>query len=624
MVCDALPRMQVSPQAAAATLVLAVATYLHGLGSLHILANGDEMIYAQITRATAASGHWLPLVSEMPDMVNTKPPFLFWQGILSTDWGRMWTLTSLRWPSVAWTLGAAAMAGLLAWRASGRGAVGMLAATIYLAFLSTYRYGRPYLTNPPETFWMFGCFFVMLWWRPWSFESRLVFPTIVGLFAGVAVFTKSFAQVVPVVVGLAAWHLHEVRRPDGRPDWHRLVGRSAPGLAWTALLALAIFTAWFAFDPDPAAIWREFVVGENFGKLKAGRSSYLLALLWGRMSVWIYGLSWFTNAGLLAFPLLGTLIRAWQHRGEAGAIERLLWIWAAVLFAVFCLPTQRSGRYLLEAMPGIAVLMALHWHRLLPSALLTTAAGAGVIVGFVVWLSALLVRHLGAGAIPWAHWGILGGAAGIALLAVSDRRRLAACAVPAALGGFLAVSSCLSTFDPPHSRYPSAAVAAASGRVVHVPENFRAASERARFLFPNATIRGYPDTDEERGPADVGPDELVVVVQPFAAAAPPGAIASRIELGSRHTPGQLWEMATGRVADVLFRREWLVKREDGLRPSPAPRRAKGRGPGDRGSRGRRPASRASARTRRPRAARGTNAAASSRVPRRAGSAGRCS
>jgi len=493
-------------------------------------------------------------------MVNTKPPFLFWQGILSTDWGRTWTLAALRWPSVMWTFATAAMAGLLAWRASGRGPIGALAAAIYLAFLSTYRYGRPFLTNPPETFWMFGCFFLMLWWRPRSFSSRFLFPTVVGLCAGAALLAKSFAQLAPIGVGLVAWHLREVRRPDGGPDWRRLVGRSLPGLAWTALLALAIFATWFAFDPDPASIWREFVIGENLGKMKAGRSNYLLALFWGRVSVWAYGMSWFLNAGLLALPLLGTLIRAWQHRSEAGAIERLLWLWAAVLFAVFCLPTQRSGRYLLEAMPGIAVLMALHWHRLLPSAFLTTVAGAGAVIGLVAWLSALLVRDLDGGAIPWIHWGILAGAAGIVLFAIVDRRRLAACAVPAALVALLAVSSFLTAFDPPRGGYPAAAVAAARGRVVHVPENFRAAAERMGFLLPGAVIRGYPAEREEHGPMDVGPDELVVVVLPFAAPEPPGAIGGRIELSGRHTPRQLWEMATGRLAETLFRREWLVKR----------------------------------------------------------------
>jgi len=558
--------MQVSPRIAAATLALAAAAYLHGLGSLHILANGDEMIYAQIARATAASGHWLPLKSEMPDMVNTKPPFLTWQGILSTDWGRHWTLVALRWPSLVWTFAAAAMAGLLAWRASNARHVGVLAAAIYLAFLSTYRYGRPYLTNPPETFWVFACFFIMLWWRPRSFESRFVVPTIVGLCAGVALFAKSFAQLVPIGAGLVAWHLHEVRRPDGGPDWRRLVLRSAPGLACTAVVALAVFALWFLLDTDPAAIWREFVVGENLGKMKAGRSSYLLALLWGRMSVWGYALSWFLDAGLLAFPLLGTLIRAWQHRREATSIERLLWIWAGVLFFVFLLPTQRSGRYLLEALPGIAVIMALHWHRLLPSAFLTTVAGAGVVIGLVAWLSVLLVRDLGADALPWIHWAILAGAAGLVALPLVERRRLAAYALPAVFATFLAVSSFLTAFDPPRGGYPPAAIAAARGHVVHVPQNFRAAAERNTFLLTGAVIRGYPEQEQEQGPADVGADELVVVVLPFNAAAPAGAIASRIELTSRHTPRQLLDMASGRLAQNLFCREWLVRKEDTLQP----------------------------------------------------------
>ena len=550
--------MQVSPRVAAATLVLAVATHLHGLSSLHIPANGDEMIYAQIARATAASGRWLPLESEMPDMVNTKPPFIFWQAILSTDRGRHWTLGALRWPSLAWTFATAIMAGLLAWRASGRWHVGTLAAAIYLAFLSTYRYGRPFLTNPPETFWMFGCFFVMLWWRPRSFESRLVFPTIVGLLAGAALFTKSFAQLVPIGAGLVAWHIHEAREPDGSIDWRRLLVRSTPGLAWTALLALAIFSLWFLLDPDPAAIWREFVVGENLGKMRAGRASYLGALLWGRMSVWTYALSWFANAGLLAFPLLGTAIRAWQHRGEAGAIERLLWIWAAVLFLVFCIPTQRSGRYLLEAMPGIAVLVALHWHRLLPAAFATTVAGAGVVVGLVAWLSVLLVRDVGPDALAWPHWGVLGGAAGIVVLAFADRRRLASCAVPAACVALLSVSSFLGSFDQPRGRFGPEAVAAARGRVVHVPENFRGAAERASFLLPGAIIDGYPEQERERGPADVGAEDLVIVVLPFTAAPPPGAIGGRIEITSRHTLRQIVEMASGRLAETLFCREWLV------------------------------------------------------------------
>jgi len=543
-----------------AVLALAAVTYLHGLGSLHILGNGDEMVYAQITRATAMNGHWLPLKSEMADMVNTKPPLLTWQGLVSTDWARHWSLLALRWPSVVWTFLTAGLAGLIAWKIKERDvAAGLLAAAIYLAFFSTYRYGRPFLTNPPETFWMFLCFFLLLWWKPESFASRFLFPTLIGLCAGIALFAKSFAQLVPIGVGLAAWHLHEVRRPDGGRDWRRLFTRSLPGLVWTAVLALGVFALWFVLDPDPQAIWREFVVHENLGKMRDGQPSYLATLLWGRKSVWGYALSWFLNAGLLALPLLGTLLRAWQHRRESGDGERLLWIWAAALFLVFGLPSQRSGRYLLEAMPGIAAVMAIHWHRLLPSAFLTTLGGVGVILGLVTWLSVLLVRDVGAAAFPPWHWAILAGAAALVVLPLVDRRRLSACAVPATLAAFLVVSSFLTAFDPPRGAYPAEAIQAAKGRVVWAPQNFRCAAERNSFLLPGATIRPYDIAQGRPDPAVVGPDDLVIVAQTFEEPAPPGAIGSRIELADRQTLQQLWEMASGRVAELLFRRDWLVK-----------------------------------------------------------------
>ncbi|MFO0424163.1 MAG: ArnT family glycosyltransferase [Planctomycetia bacterium] len=536
-----------------AVIVLAVATYLVGLSSLRMPTNGDEMIYAQITRATAASGEWLPLRSEMPDMVNTKPPLLFWQGILTTDWARRWSLVALRWPSVAWTFATALLAGLIAWRATGGDAAkGVLAAAIYLAFLSTYRYGRPFLTNPPETFWVFFCFFLMLWWRPRSIQSQFVVPTIIGLVVGMALLTKSFAQLLPIGAGLAAWHLHEQRG-----DWRRFLVRSLPGLAWTASLSLAIFALWFLLDPDPRAIWQEFVVHENLGKMKAGRPSYLSALLWGKTSLWVYSLTWFANAGLLALPLLGTLIRGWQHRREASDEERLLWLFVGAYFVVFLMPTQRSGRYLHEAMPAIAVLMALHWHRLLPSALATTAIGAAAVMGLIAWLSWMLVRELGGG-FGMDHWAILAGSSALAIAPLFNRRWLAALAVPAALAALLSLGSFLRVFDPPRGAFPAEAVAAARGRVVWAPENFRAGEEMYRFVLPGATIRGYPLSAGGPAADETGSDDLAVVVRDLDAPAPPGAIGSRIDLKGRHTVAQVLAMLRGRVRENLFSREWLV------------------------------------------------------------------
>jgi 4-amino-4-deoxy-L-arabinose transferase-like glycosyltransferase len=340
-------------------LIFALCTYLYGLDSLHILRNGDELVYMQITRVTSMTNQWLPLQSDMTDMRNTKPPLLFWQGLLSTDWGSHWSLVALRWPSVLWTFATALLCGLLGWRLSGRDEFkGALAALFYLAFFTTYRYGRPYLTNPPETFWMFACFFTMMWWKPRSFDSRFVFPTILGVLAGMALLTKSFAQLLPIGFGLACWHIH-------MRGWRlgAFMRESLPGILWTALLSLGMFSLWFVLDPDPAEIWREFVVGENIGKMGSGVGSWFKGLLWKGDTVWSLAGSWFSNAGLLAFPLFGVMAAYWKHRRTLLDGERLLWIWVFAIFIVFCIPSERSGRYLLEGMPALAVLMAMRWQQ---------------------------------------------------------------------------------------------------------------------------------------------------------------------------------------------------------------------------------------------------------------------
>ncbi len=535
-------------------LALAILTHLYGLGSLHIMGNGDEMIYAQITRATAASGHWLPLESEMPDMVNTKPPLLFWQGIISTDSGRQWSLWRLRWPSLVWTCATAFLVGLLAWREAGRQvAAGMFAAALYLAFLSTYRYGRPFLTNPPETFWVFLCLFVMLWWRPQSFCSRLLFPLLVGASAGMALLTKSFAQLLPIGIALTLWHLRACNW-----QWKPFLSRSAPGLAITAILSLGIFSLWFLLDPDPQAIWNEFIVYENLGKMNDGRPSYLGALLWSRKSVWGFSLGWFLNAGLLAFPLAGTMIRGWQHRNQASEQEKLLWIWVIIVFLVFCLPTQRSGRYLIIAMPAIAVLMALHWHRLLPQALMTTLFGSGMIGIGVAWLSILLCQQSSGSIFPWWHWIFVLGTITLPVVALIDRRHVWAAAVPASLAAMLSIASFLTAFDAPLGTFPPDTIAAAVNRVVWVPQNFRASAELHHMLLPGATIRGLPVGQSQTALGGAGKDDLAIMRLSLNDPPPVGALGSRIELVNRQTQQQFFEMAAGCVGEHLFCREWLL------------------------------------------------------------------
>lgn len=62
-------------------MLAAAFVHFFDLDGQHIPKNGDEYLYAHITRLTADSGHLLPLQSELDGMRNTKPPpLLFWQG----------------------------------------------------------------------------------------------------------------------------------------------------------------------------------------------------------------------------------------------------------------------------------------------------------------------------------------------------------------------------------------------------------------------------------------------------------------------------------------------------------------------------------------------------------------
>ncbi len=259
---------------------LAVFTYFYGLDSDHIPRNGDELPYAHITRLTAASGHLLPLQSELKGLRNTKPPLLFWQGIASTDWGKNWTLERLRFPSVIYTLLTASLVFLLGRKLSQQLETGFLALLTFLAFFSTYRYGRPFLTDSPLVFWLFVPLFTMLYWRPAMFESRLLATPLLGLAIGIGLLYKSFAFLLPVSLCFSWWYLRE-RNYSVRT----FLARDAWKIAGLGIISLALFSLWFLLDPNPQAIFSDFVLKQNAGKFDS-HGGYLKNLLWGDSSIW--------------------------------------------------------------------------------------------------------------------------------------------------------------------------------------------------------------------------------------------------------------------------------------------------------------------------------------------------
>jgi putative flippase GtrA len=626
----------------AGLLVIAGWAYLNGLDSRFAPKNGDEYVYAHITRLTASTGHWLPLASELDGMRNTKPPLLFWQGLASTHEASQWSLWRLRWPSVLYTLlTSLAIAVAAAWivraqrrppppvgfdapssgfvstisgslgmaggpavlpplgmpgpaaadampeppadpayglrRFGLRGpipaawTVGVAAALVYLGFFTTFRYGRPYLTSAPETFWLALPLLGLLVAGPRAWDSRLAVPLAVGIAVGLGLLYKSFALLAPVGAVLALWWL------DHR-GWRlgEALRRDTARLLLIAFVSLALFALWFVLDPDPAAVWREFVVGENVAKMAAGSAGLGEAIgrfVWGSSSVWEYAAAAVTNAGLWSGVVVATLIVAWRRRSAMGTAERRLWLWLGVFLVVFAIPSQRSARYLLPAMPALALLIALHW-RALPrwSFMLGHAAGLALVV-VLMWL-ALGLQDGSSGAVNYraVDWAVMMLAATVCLggLALPGLTRGALLATAPLVYGVIAVFT--EPIDGEAGRYAPAVQQQVAGQAVWVPCNFRGKFEDHGFLLPRAEPRGYAvhegplrgiDQDLDQGPATLAARYALFAWRQPLSAAPPACegcrvLGSRIDLKSRHRSEEIRAMLAGRVQENLYVREFLV------------------------------------------------------------------
>jgi hypothetical protein len=578
-------------------LALAVCVYASGLGGHFIPRNGDEMVYAHIARLTAASGHWLPLVSELNDMRNTKPPVLFWQALIAGDWGAQWTLWALRLPSLLYTLFVTSGIVYLVKQLSNNMRLGLLAGAIYLAFFCTFRYGRPYLTSAAETFWFNLPIMVLLLRNARLGAHSSVFSWVLApafaVFLSMGLLYKSFALIAPAGACLAwvAWCLSQ---PHKLSDYAAL----AVKVGVSCTLALGIFALWFVIDPDPQAVWREFVVGENAGKMNNDQG-YWRTALWGGSSVWVQLLGYAQNAGLLAFTVVGAMVlglrSAWRLARSAGhlahsaepsvrkasvisAHDKLaahpeVWpiaqpvLWAilgclAVWLIIFTVPSQRSARYLIPAMPWLAIVLALLWQRL-----------------HVLWFAASLVlvalSFVVLSAIGWAQYQLgIASVQHLLVLAASLALTLAALVASfwaayvrnalllASFAGLASFNAVVAPLDSSAAALTAAHNAQWRGKHIAVPDGFNGQFERYQFILPANRYSTY----DSATPLDAVLPKFDAVMW-VGAEPPPCAvqktctiIASRWDVRTRHTSGEITLRNVLRPQEWLFRREWMVSR----------------------------------------------------------------
>jgi len=542
--------------------LLAIFTYLYGLDSRFAPKNGDEYPYMHIVRMTADTGQWLPLQSEMEGLKNTKPPLIFWEAIASTQWGQHWTLFALRWPSVLYTGLTALLLFLAVRRFSGNTKTGLLASVVWLSFFATYRYGRPFLTDPPEVFWLSIPFLALLYWGKSAFESKLLFPLLAAFCIGLALLSKSFAYIVPATFALGlyfwrwrAWSIPEVLKKD------------LYKLFVIAFLALGIFALWFVLDPYPQEVWREFVLGENAGKFEARSSNYFLDLVRGGDSIWMLILTSLANAGLFLFVLISTLRQCWLERRFMSLEESLLLLWVLAFFLVFSLPSQRSGRYLLPVMPAFAALIALGWDRLPLWGFRIALILQVIVLAALSWVGGNLQISAFLGeAASWSysplHWVFMGFSL---LLACYGLVMKDACKSAALAGCFLsycALTSSLAPLEGSLGRYDASVIQSLAGQDVWIPCDYRAKDEEYRLLLPNAHLHGYLAKD-------AGEITALSTLYPLVAVqAPIGVkpeicedckiVGQRMEMRARHSNAEIQAMLRGHIGEHLFVTEYLI------------------------------------------------------------------
>jgi 4-amino-4-deoxy-L-arabinose transferase-like glycosyltransferase len=332
-------------------------------------------------------------------------------------------------------------------------------------------------------------------------------------------------------------------------------------------LALAVFALWFALDPNPEAVWQEFVLGENAGKFAARNSNYFLDLIRGGDSVWLLLLTTLANAGLFTFVLISTLWQCWRERRFLSIEEVLLLLLIVAFLIVFTLPSQRSGRYLLPVMPAFAALIALHWERLPLWGFRIALLLQILILSLLLWVGANLqfsglMVEVHSWTYPYYHWILMAGSLVIALVGLFKYQQTKTLALAACFLTYCALTSSLAPLEGQLGRYSTTTMTKVQGKDVWIPCDYRAKDEEYRLLLPGAQLHGYlaKDASDVNGLTSSYP--LVAVQSPLGSTPvlcdSCEIVGQRIEMRARHSKEEIIEILQGQVGKHLFVNEYLV------------------------------------------------------------------
>jgi hypothetical protein len=240
------------------------------------------------------------------------------------------------------------------------------------------------------------------------------------------------------------------------------------------------------------------------------------------------------------------------------------------------LPDQRSARYVIPAMPAIAMLIALHWQRIARAwfaLALLIAAGAVVLLGRIAWVGHELDLSSG-GEFALMVIALLAlSACVVGGLARSTWTRGAS--VAAALLTYASFSLVTAPLDGPVGLYSAETIARAPQGRIAVPNGFNSQFERFQFLLPGehhfepyATgarrSSDNPLTLPEELQELLGRYNAVVWIQHDSDVTEPPCLPDCEVLGqrwlitSRHLAGDIRPDNLWYPQQWLYRREWLL------------------------------------------------------------------
>jgi 4-amino-4-deoxy-L-arabinose transferase-like glycosyltransferase len=527
--------------------LVALTAYLYGLDSIHIPKIGDEPPYLQIARVTAESGRMLPLVWDR-GINNTKPPMLFWQGILTSGWGKYWNPWTLRGPIVLYSFAIALLIGLFTRKLSGDARTGLVAGLIYLGFLSTIQHGRPFLTNAPETLFLFLPLVIMF-----QADSTTVRNTLLcGFCFGMAALYKSFFL---IFVGAFALGLVLLYRADFKP----LAFLKRYGVFFTGavLLGLGVFSLWLVFDPYPEKVLSQFLMKENVGKFNL--TNFWTGLYSGSYALWRLWLGDFANAGLYAVVLLGLVIDTVRRRKQLAPHEKQLWLYVLGFLIIYSIPTQRQENYILPTCAALSVLLALRWQALPAVWFRITLVVAAFMFLVTFWVQWEVEHAFGARLFSWKNYLVPLLLFALSLFSLA-RIEVGRFLLPLiALGALLTASLFL---DPFSRKYSEEARRELQGKTVYFPSRpYLIKHELYRFLLPGANVVGYT----KQHPLEEIDHTYCARIIDLDEEIPEGyrLIDQVYNLKTRHTNQQIKDMIFHRRLELMLDRLALLEKKEG-------------------------------------------------------------